>query len=324
MKKKIAREILYIVCCAIVVGLFSVCIVSYNKLNTNKLNKTQTELQKNYSFLQEKNIQSVCFNNGKLDYTIPIDILSDFTVDRNDLKLVGKIKNKFDYLEAKRIGKSDNEIELILKEKDINFDLKGAKRAGATDNEIAEFLKIEIKKKETAFVSDEGLILNENDRKKLDVIVSKMLSNNESEDNIKFVVSDFKQKYAVRLDDGFVETPIKNKTNLKPDELKNIVQRMIDAGEPEEKIATFIREYDESEKYAVKAKFIEKLSKEETNKINAYIADTKQFKIISNSILSEEDIYNNIKIVALIFLIALFIIRYLYYTVSWSVKTLKE
>ncbi len=220
MKKKIAREILYVVCFAIIVGLFSICIVSYNKLDISKLNKAQTEIQTNYSFLLEKNIQSVCFTNGKLDYTIPLEMVDDFTVDRNDLKLVGKIS-------MANLGSDENPI---------------------------------------------------------------------------------------------VET----KWTPPKDELENIVQRMIDAGEPEENIATVIREYDKWEKYSVKNKAIEKLSPEESKRVNAYIANTKQSKILSNRILTEKDIYYNIKIVALILLIALFIIRYLFYTVSWSIKTLKE
>lgn len=95
MKKKIAREILYIVSFALIVGLFSVCIVSYNKMNINKQNKIPPELQNNFSFLQEKNIESVCFNNGKFDYKIPIDLIGNFTTDRSDLKLVGKISIKY-------------------------------------------------------------------------------------------------------------------------------------------------------------------------------------------------------------------------------------
>ena len=38
----------------------------------------------------------------------------------------------------------------------------------------------------------EDLILLEEDRAKLDGIVQQMISNNESEDNIQFVVNDFK------------------------------------------------------------------------------------------------------------------------------------
>ena len=37
-------------------------------------------------------------------------------------------------------------------------------------------------------------VLNEKDRVKLDGIVQKMIQNGESDENIKFVVNDFKQK----------------------------------------------------------------------------------------------------------------------------------
>lgn len=42
---------------------------------------------------------------------------------------------------------------------------------------------------------EDEIVLKEEDRIKLDAIVSKMISNNEPEDNIKFVVNDFKSKY---------------------------------------------------------------------------------------------------------------------------------
>ena len=38
----------------------------------------------------------------------------------------------------------------------------------------------------------DGVVLSDKYRTKLDGIVQKMVANNESEDNIKFVVSDFK------------------------------------------------------------------------------------------------------------------------------------
>ena len=44
----------------------------------------------------------------------------------------------------------------------------------------------------------EDIILNENDRKKLDGIVQKMQANKESDDDIQFVVNDFKTKYGVK------------------------------------------------------------------------------------------------------------------------------
>ncbi|MBK9330703.1 MAG: hypothetical protein IPM95_15710 [Sphingobacteriales bacterium] len=194
MKKRIAREILYLLGFSLIVGLFCISIVTYNKKNSNKLNKTQAELQKNYSFLQEKNIEFVCFNNGKFDYTIPIYILGDFTTNRSDLKLIGKI----------------------------------------TDN------------------------------------IPIVSSRNEIEDNASKEVDAL--------------------------ELLNQLNK----------------------------KLTEKLSAEESEQINAYIANTKLYGRYSNRILTENDVYYNIKIVALTLLIVLFIIRYLYYTVSWSLKTLKE
>lgn len=41
----------------------------------------------------------------------------------------------------------------------------------------------------------EDLILLEEDRTRLDGIVQEMIGNNESEDDIQFVVNDFKSKY---------------------------------------------------------------------------------------------------------------------------------
>ena len=51
----------------------------------------------------------------------------------------------------------------------------------------------------------EDLILLEEDRAKLDGIVQQMISNNESEDNIQFVVNDFKSKYGKKKEDSGVE-----------------------------------------------------------------------------------------------------------------------
>jgi hypothetical protein len=45
-------------------------------------------------------------------------------------------------------------------------------------------------------------ILGEQDRQKLDGIVQKMIANGESEENIRFVVGDFKQKYSKKKDGG--------------------------------------------------------------------------------------------------------------------------
>ena len=44
----------------------------------------------------------------------------------------------------------------------------------------------------------DGVVLSEQDRAKLDGIVQKMMSNKESEDNIRFVVDDFKNKYGLK------------------------------------------------------------------------------------------------------------------------------
>lgn len=71
-------------------------------------------------------------------------------------------------------------------------------------------------------------------------------------------------------------------------------------------------------------KSIEKLSTEESAQINAYIKNTKTYKKYSKQILTEKDIYYNIKIVTIVLLITFFLVRYLYYTVNWSLKTLKE
>ena len=45
---------------------------------------------------------------------------------------------------------------------------------------------------------EDELILSEKDRLKLDGIVGKMVSNKEPDENIKFVVDDFKSKYGVK------------------------------------------------------------------------------------------------------------------------------
>jgi len=45
---------------------------------------------------------------------------------------------------------------------------------------------------------EDELILSEQDRSKLDGVVSKMIANKEPEANIQFVVNDFKQKYSVK------------------------------------------------------------------------------------------------------------------------------
>lgn len=218
MKKIIAREILYLVSFVLIIGLFSVCIVSYNKMNINKLNKIPPELQNNFFFLQEKNFEFVCFNNEKFDYTIPIDMLGDFTVDRSDLKLVGKISIKEFNV--------DNLPDLTDWEQ---YAVKPEKEAPPTD-ELG--IPVKLTKKEQAEL----------------------------------------------------------------DQLNGIKQ---DGA-------------------------IEKLSAEETVQINAYIENIKSYKKYSNQILTEKDIYYNIKIVAIILLITFFLVRYLYYTVSWSLKTLKE
>lgn len=47
--------------------------------------------------------------------------------------------------------------------------------------------------------SASSIQLQESDRQRLDGIVSKMIANNESDDNIKFVVNDFKQKYGRKI-----------------------------------------------------------------------------------------------------------------------------
>ena len=44
----------------------------------------------------------------------------------------------------------------------------------------------------------DGIVLSEQDRAKLDGIVQKMIANKESEDNIRFVVDDFKNKYGLK------------------------------------------------------------------------------------------------------------------------------
>jgi hypothetical protein len=44
----------------------------------------------------------------------------------------------------------------------------------------------------------DGIVLSEQDRAKLDGIVQKMMANKESEDNIRFVVDDFKNKYGLK------------------------------------------------------------------------------------------------------------------------------
>lgn len=67
-------------------------------------------------------------------------------------------KKKFDYLEAKRNGYSDEEIQDFLNQSSVYrnsegkvFDLAGAKNEGYSDEEIASYLSgIEVKKKETA------------------------------------------------------------------------------------------------------------------------------------------------------------------------------
>ena len=45
---------------------------------------------------------------------------------------------------------------------------------------------------------EDELILSEEDRLKLDEIVSQMIQNNESDESIKFVIEDFKSKYGVK------------------------------------------------------------------------------------------------------------------------------
>ena len=49
---------------------------------------------------------------------------------------------------------------------------------------------------------EDELILREEDRLKLDEIVSKMIQNNESDESIQFVVEDFKSKYGVKKKDS--------------------------------------------------------------------------------------------------------------------------
>ena len=51
----------------------------------------------------------------------------------------------------------------------------------------------------------EDLILLEEDRTRLDGIVQQMINNNESEDNIQFVVNDFKSKYGKKKEESGVE-----------------------------------------------------------------------------------------------------------------------
>ena len=46
--------------------------------------------------------------------------------------------------------------------------------------------------------TNDTLVLAEDHRKKLDEIVSQMTSNKESEDDISFVVNDFKSKYGTK------------------------------------------------------------------------------------------------------------------------------
>ena len=45
---------------------------------------------------------------------------------------------------------------------------------------------------------EDELILSDKDRSKLDGIVNQMIENNEPDDNIQFVVNDFKGKYGVK------------------------------------------------------------------------------------------------------------------------------
>ena len=45
---------------------------------------------------------------------------------------------------------------------------------------------------------EDELILSEKDRSKLDGIVNQMIKNNEPDENIRFVVNDFKGKYVVK------------------------------------------------------------------------------------------------------------------------------
>ena len=51
----------------------------------------------------------------------------------------------------------------------------------------------------------EDLILLEEDRTRLDGIVQEMIGNNESEDDIQFVVNDFKSKYGKKKEESGVE-----------------------------------------------------------------------------------------------------------------------
>lgn len=48
---------------------------------------------------------------------------------------------------------------------------------------------------------NDDLVLKENDRAKLDDIVSKMTNNKESDEDINFVVNDFKSKYGTTQDE---------------------------------------------------------------------------------------------------------------------------
>ena len=61
---------------------------------------------------------------------------------------------------------------------------------------------------------EDELILSEKDRLKLDGIVGKMVSNNEPDENIKFVVDDFKSKYGVKKKEPSEVSP--SKPSAKP------------------------------------------------------------------------------------------------------------
>lgn len=56
----------------------------------------------------------------------------------------------------------------------------------------------------------EDIVLKEADRSKLDGIVQKMIANKESDDNIKFVVSDFKAKYGVKKKEATTAPSLSN------------------------------------------------------------------------------------------------------------------
>jgi hypothetical protein len=61
---------------------------------------------------------------------------------------------------------------------------------------------------------EDEFILSEKDRSKLDGIVSKMVNNNEVDENIKFVVNDFKSKYGVKKKESSEVSP--SKPSAKP------------------------------------------------------------------------------------------------------------